>query len=72
MKVGIVGIGYWGKIVFKTLKFLGVKDVTICDPTLTGQTDYESHPVVTDYKELTMIFVLISCFKVLMCFVKSH
>ena len=55
MKVGIVGIGYWGKIVFKTLKFLGVKDVTICDPTLTGQTDYESHPVVTDYKELTTV-----------------
>lgn len=62
MKVGLIGIGYWGKIILKTLKFLGVKDITICDPTLINQAHYESHPVESDYTKLPkldMVFIIV-------------
>ena len=49
MKIGIVGIGYWGKIILKTLKSMDVNDIVICDPTLNGQSHYETYPAIADY-----------------------
>ncbi len=31
MKIGIVGMGYWGKIILNNLRQLGYKDITICE-----------------------------------------
>ena len=55
MKIGIVGIGYWGKIILKTLKSMDVNDIIICDPTLNGQSHYETYPAIADYTKLTDI-----------------
>jgi len=51
MKIGLVGYGYWGKIVWNNLNDMGY-EVTICDPFL----DFG----VKDYKELDVdcVFVL--------------
>ena len=31
IKIGLIGYGYWGKILYKTLLKLGYKNVIICD-----------------------------------------
>ena len=30
-KIGLIGYGYWGKILYKTLLKLGYKNITLCD-----------------------------------------
>ena len=32
MKIGIVGLGYWGKIILKNLKGLGYKNIKVYEP----------------------------------------
>lgn len=34
MKIGIVGLGYWGKIILRNLESMGKKDIEICDISL--------------------------------------
>ena len=53
MKLGLVGLGYWGKIILKNLRELGYDNITICE---TQPIDWGSigskYPVVKSYKEL--------------------
>tara|TARA_R100001082_G_scaffold110998_2_gene92796 strand:- start:1119 stop:1994 length:876 start_codon:yes stop_codon:yes gene_type:complete len=61
MKIGIVGLGYWGKILLKNLVDLGYKDITICekqkiDWSQIGGTKYR---IVQSYKDLKCDFVFI-------------
>lgn len=61
-KIGIVGVGYWGKIILKNLKTLGFRNITLCD---TQDIDFAAighkYPVVKNYEDLNdcnKIFVL--------------
>ena len=51
-KIGLIGYGYWGKILYKTLLKLGHENVTVCD--ISGHGDIE------DYTELDVSHVLIA------------
>ena len=60
MKIGIVGLGYWGKIILNNLRQLGYKDITICE---TRDIDWEDlgckYKTVLDYKELNVDYVFV-------------
>ena len=51
-KIGLVGYGYWGKILYKTLLKLGYKDILICD--VNGKHG------IKDYKKLEVSSVFVS------------
>ena len=51
-KIGLIGYGYWGKILYKTLLKLGHENVIVCD--VSGHGD------VKDYKDLEVSHVLIA------------
>jgi len=51
-KIGLVGYGYWGKILYKNLLKLGYKNVVICD------IDGKGH--ITDYSTLDVSHVFIA------------
>lgn len=54
IKIGLIGYGHWGKILYKTLFKLGYKNVIICDASIESNAD------VKDYKELDVANVLIA------------
>ena len=60
MSIGLVGLGYWGKIVLRNLRELGYKNITICE-----QSEIEWHEIgekykqITDYKELECDYVFV-------------
>ena len=70
--IGLVGYGYWGKILYKTLIKLGYKNIVICDANPDSKAD------VSDFRELDVAHVLIATppsthyEEVQMYFVKSH
>ena len=45
MKIGVIGFGYWGKIITRNLRELGYTDITICE-----KADINWHEVGTKYK----------------------
>ena len=51
-KIGLIGYGYWGKILYKNLLKLGYENVVICD------IDEKGH--VTDYTSLDVSHVFIA------------
>ena len=51
-KIGLIGYGYWGKILYKTLLKLGYKNITLCD--VSGGGD------IVDYTQLETPYVLIA------------
>jgi predicted dehydrogenase len=61
MKIGIVGLGYWGKIILNNLRQLGYKDITICELQEINWEDIGcKYKTVSDYKKLNVdnVFVL--------------
>ena len=62
MRIGIVGFGYWGKIITRNLRELGHTDITICE---TGDVDWHAigtkYKHVKDYRELQCdkVFVVV-------------
>jgi predicted dehydrogenase len=62
MKIGVVGFGYWGKIITRNLRELGYTDITICE-----KDDIDWHEIGTkhthakDYRELQCdkVFVVV-------------
>jgi len=52
--IGLVGYGYWGKILYKTLIKLGHKNVVICDANPEAKAD------VSNFRELDVANVLIA------------
>ena len=60
MKIGLVGLGYWGKIILKNLKQLGYEDVTICEPREINWSDIgQKYKHVLDYKDLDCEYVFV-------------
>ena len=54
MKIGLVGLGYWGKIILRNLRELGYKDVTVCEQQRVDWSQIGSKfPLVKDYKKLS-------------------
>jgi len=51
MKIGLIGIGYWGKIILKVLQTY-TRDIIICDEILKNNSKYEIYNTITDYKDL--------------------
>jgi len=51
MKIGLVGFGYWGKIILKNLESLGYKDITLCDISFKNNK-IQNYNALNDYKKL--------------------
>ncbi|MFX0076193.1 MAG: Gfo/Idh/MocA family protein [Candidatus Hermodarchaeota archaeon] len=60
MKIGIVGFGYWGKIIVRNLESMGKTDIEICDITLKDGDKYKNYTVVNNYQELDCSHVFIT------------
>jgi predicted dehydrogenase len=47
MKIGLIGLGYWGKIILKNLEGLGHKDIVVCE-----NDDHRRGQVVSPYQKV--------------------
>ena len=56
MKVGIVGLGYWGKIILLNLENLKFSDIYLCE----NQPTKFKYPVIEDYTKLDCDFIFIT------------
>lgn len=55
MKIGVIGFGYWGKIIVNNLINLGYKDIIICDSqidSIMNQNLTKKFKFVKDYKNI--------------------
>ena len=62
MKIGLVGLGYWGKIILRNLIELGYRDITVCEQQRVDWSQIGSKfPLVKDYKKLDCdaVFVVV-------------
>jgi UDP-2-acetamido-3-amino-2,3-dideoxy-glucuronate N-acetyltransferase len=56
MKIALVGLGYWGKIILKNLRSMGYNNVVICEKQKVNFDELGSkYQVVKDYKKLKNI-----------------
>jgi len=62
MKIGLIGLGYWGKIILKNLEEMGYRDLVICEKQEVDWQEVGSkYPLVKDYRDLggcDKVFVL--------------
>jgi predicted dehydrogenase len=59
-KIGIVGLGHWGKIILRNLRELGYNNITICETQpIQWELIGEKYPCVTDYKDLDCEYVFV-------------
>ena len=62
MRIGLVGLGYWGKIILRNLRELGYKDITVCEQQPVDWSQIGSkYRLVKDYKKLDcdVVFVVV-------------
>ena len=60
MNIGLVGLGYWGKIILRNLRELGYKNITICEQSeIDWHNIGERYKQVTDYKELECDYIFV-------------
>jgi len=62
MRIGIVGQGYWGKIILKNLESMNYKEFAICDITSLNKKNNHSqnYEIINDYKDLNCDCVFIT------------
>ncbi len=60
MKIGLIGLGYWGSIILKNLESQGKHDIILCDLTLPDNELYQDYVSVNDYKQLKCDYVFIT------------
>lgn len=63
MDLGIIGFGYWGKIIYHNLKQMGFRDITICDDDPQVLTSYQfgdKVKYIEDYTKLDCTHVFIT------------
>ena len=60
MKIGLIGLGYWGKIILKNLVNLGEDNLILCDTTFPKSAPNEKCEYVSDYKDLDCDCVFIT------------
>jgi predicted dehydrogenase len=60
MKIGVIGIGYWGKIILRNLESMGKKNIVVCDTTFSNEKKYQDYEAFNDYKQLDCDHVFIT------------
>ncbi len=60
MKIALIGLGYWGKIILKNLENLGKDDFVLCEITNSDIKDLQGYEIVNDYKKIDCDSVLIT------------
>ena len=62
MKIGLVGLGYWGKIILANLESMNYKDIGLCDISGFNNKNYlnKKYKIINDYRELNCDYVFIS------------
>ena len=60
MKIGMVGLGYWGKIILRNLESIGKNNIIICDISYPEKSKYQNYEVINDYKKLDCEYVFIT------------
>jgi len=60
MKIGIIGMGYWGKIILRNLENMEKNDIIICDITPPNNNIKEKYDISKDYKEIDCDYVFIT------------
>ncbi len=60
MKIGIVGLGYWGKIILKNLENMNYENVILCDNSQKNNSDFNKYQIINDYRNLNCDTVFIS------------
>ncbi len=62
VKIGLIGFGYWGKIILRNLRELGYNDIVICETQEINWHDVGAkYEQVTDYRDLQCdkVFVIV-------------
>ena len=52
MKIGIVGCGYWGKIIINNLLQMGYRDLVLCDERKVSLNLGSKYKVYKDYRKI--------------------
>ncbi len=60
MKIGIIGLGYWGKIILKNLISIGKKDIIICEEKPLRSEEFKNYTIVKDYRQVDCDYVFIT------------
>ncbi|MFX1494953.1 MAG: Gfo/Idh/MocA family protein [Promethearchaeota archaeon] len=62
MKIGIVGHGYWGKIILRNLENMNYKEIALCDIAFLNEepNDTQNYEICSNYKDLTCDYVFIT------------
>jgi len=60
MKIGIIGMGYWGKIILKNLESMGKKDIFVCDISYPENNTHNKYKSFKDYRHLDCDYVFIT------------
>ena len=60
MKIGIIGIGYWGKIILRNLESMGKDNIVVCDISFSDKNKYQNYQAFKDYKQLDCELVFIT------------
>ena len=60
MTIGIIGYGYWGKIILKNLENMGYEDIQICDINFDEKSEVKEYSILKDYKKLDCNTVFIT------------
>ena len=60
MRLGVIGIGYWGKIILRNLENMLKDDIIVCDTTFSDKTKYQNYKAFNDYKQLDCDCVFIT------------
>ena len=60
MKIGIIGLGYWGDIILRNLESLGYKDIILCDISPLDSNKFQNYNTTKDYKNLDCEYVFIT------------
>ena len=60
MKIGIVGIGYWGKIILRNLENMGKNNIIVCDISFPEKSNYQDYEAFKDYRKLDCDVVFIT------------
>ena len=60
MKIGLIGLGYWGKIILKNLVNLGEYNLILCDNIVPKSAPNEKYEYFSDYKDLNCDYVFIT------------
>ena len=60
MKLGIIGLGYWGKIILKNLEDIRQRDIILCDISFSESNLFQEYEIIKNYKQINCDRVFIT------------